>query len=406
MESEQALPLSGVKVLELATVVAAPTVGRIMATYGADVIKVEPPNGDLLRPVGQGQFLPAEADNNPLFDLFNTGKRMVVLNLKKPEGMAAFHRLLAGSDVFVSNIRAQSLLHLGLDYETLKARYPRLICAHFSGFGLKGPDVERPGFDSTAFWLRTGPSQDWLTPGAFPMRPSFAFGDLATASSFLSGVLMALYAREHTGHGTLVETSLQGSGIWCSASAILSAQYGRDYPVPRDEPWDPFSDYYQCADGEWLAVMEKEYSRDKATLARILGWPELLSDPELEDLPAMRRSGKLPQLSRRMQALMKTRPCREWETLFDANDIPNERLRHYREIPQDRQALANGCFDRVAYPDGKTAALAVPPIGFSDYGRRLSERTAPMGQDTAAVLEELGYTKEEVDRLAAAGVFG
>ena len=406
MDDMHTLPLTGVRVLELATVVAAPAVGRMMATYGADVVKVEAPDGDLLRPLGWGHSLPAETDNNPLFDLFNTGKRMVVLDLKKPEGMDAFHRLLSASDVFISNIRAQSLLHLGLDYETLKARYPRLICAHFSGFGRKGPDADRPGFDSTAFWLRTGPSQDWLTPGAFPMRPAFAFGDLATASSFLSGVLMALYARERTGRGTLVETSLQGSGLWCSACAVLNAQYGKAYPVPRDEPWDPFSDYYQCADGEWLAVMEKEYSRDKATLARILELPELLADPELADLTVMRQSGKVRKLSAKMEALMRTRPCAQWEALFDANDIPNERLRHYSEVSHDPQALANDCFDTVAYPDGKTPAMPVPPIGFSDYGRRKTVPAPPMGQDTRAVLAEAGYTEEELDTLAARGVLG
>ncbi|NLU24049.1 MAG: CoA transferase [Clostridiales bacterium] len=403
MEQNTSLPLKGVRVLELSTVVAAPTVGRIMATYGADVIKVEPPNGDLLRPVGRGQYLPAEANNNPLFDLFNTGKKMVVLNLKKPAGMEAFHKLLAGSNVFISNIRAQSLTHLGLDYDTLKGKYPRLICAHFSGFGLKGPDVERPGFDSTAFWLRTGPSQDWLTPGAFPMRPAFAFGDLATASSFLSGILMALYARGNTGHGTLVETSLQGSGIWCSASAVLNSQYGKGYPSHRNEPWDPFSDYYRCADGEWLAVMEKEYSRDKATLAKILDMPELITDPELLDLPTMRQYGRLQGLSRKMEALMRTKPCAYWEQLFDANDIPNERLRHYRDVCHDEQALANDCFDYVTYPDGKTAAMPVPPIAFSDYARLPTAATTPMGQDTDTVLAQLGYTEPQIAALRDAG---
>lgn len=395
----QNLPLAGIRVLELATVVAAPTVARIMATYGAKVIKVEAPSGDLLRPLGTGHQLPAEDGNNPLYDLFNSGKEMAAINLKTAEGMAVFHRLLSESDVFITNVRMRSLEKMGLGYDALKEKYPQLIYAHFSGFGLTGPDVDRPGFDSTAFWLRSGASQDWLTPGAFPVRPSFAFGDLATANAFLSGILMALLGRQTSGHGTMVSTSLHHSGIWCSASAVLNSQYGKTYPADRYAPWDPFSDYYECADGEWLAVMEKEYSRDKATLARILDMPELLTDPKLATLATMRESGALTELSHKMETLMRTRPAHEWEALFDANDIPNERLRHYHEIADDVQANANGVFDQVTYPDGKTAAMPTPPIRFSDYGRQITQSSGGIGADTDKVLRDLGYDEKEVAML-------
>lgn len=399
----QELPLKGVKVLELATVVAAPTVARMMATFGAEVIKVESLDGDLLRPVGAGFHLPTEPDNNPLYDLCNSGKKMVALDLKKPEGMAVFQQLLAQSDIFVTNVRMRSLEKMGLGYDTLKEKYPRLIYGHFSGFGLTGPDVDRPGFDSTAFWLRSGPSQDWLTPGSFPLRPAFAFGDLATASSFLGGILMALYARQTSGHGTLVSTSLQHGGIWCSACAVLDSQYGREYPVERYEPWNPFSDLYECADGEWLAVMEKEYVRDKATMARILDLPELLDDPQYCDLPTMRENGVVEVLSRKMETLMRTRPCREWEQLFDANDIPNERLLHYREVPQDAQAAANDVFDYVNYKDNKSIAFATPPIKFSDYGKLKMQQVGFIGADTDEVLADLGLPEEKIQQLHEIG---
>lgn len=399
----QELPLSGIRVLELATVVAAPTVARIMAMYGAKVIKVEAPGGDLLRPLGTGHQLPAQDGNNPLFDLFNAGKELAAIDLKSSEGMAVFHRLLAQSDVFITNVRMQSLKKMGLDYDTLEAQYPQLIYAHFSGFGLLGPDVNRPGFDSTAFWLRSGASQDWLTPGAFPVRPSFAFGDLTTANAFLSGILMALLARQTTHHGTLVSTSLHHSGIWHSASAVLNSQYGKEYPVDRYAPWDPFSDYYECADGEWIAVMEKEYSRDKTTLAQIFNMPELLTDPRMATLGTMRESGVLAEISCKMEALMLTRPAREWMTLLDANDIPNERLLHYREIADDAQADANGVFDYVTYPDGKCAAMPTPPIRFSAYDRSVTCPTGAVGTDTDQILRELGCSSEEIAALHESG---
>ena len=392
----QDLPLAGVRVLELATVVAAPTASRIMAAYGARVIKVEAPNGDLLRPLGTAHQLPAEDGNNPLFDLFNAGKELVSMDLKTTEGMTLFHRLLARSDVFITNVRMRSLEKMGLGYEALKEAYPRLIYAHFSGLGLTGPDADRPGFDTTAFWLRSGACRDWLTPGAFPMRPAFGFGDLATANAFLSGILMALLGRQATGHGTMLSTSLQHSGIWCSASAVVNSQYGKEYPTARHEPWDPFSDYYECADGEWLAIVEKEYTRDKAVLARLFDMPELLSDPRLSTLATMRQSGMRSGISRRMEALMRTRPAHEWAALLDANDIPNERLRHYREIADDPQANANDVFDRLTYPDGKTAALPTPPIRFSDFGRHETRPAGVIGADTDKVLRELGCSDEDI----------
>lgn len=395
----QDLPLTGIRVLELATVVAAPTVARIMATYGAKVIKIEAPNGDLLRPLGMAHQLPAEDGNNPLFDLFNSGKELTAINLKTEEGMALFHQLLAQSDVFITNVRMRSLEKMGLGYEDLKERYPQLIYAHFSGFGLAGPDVDRPGFDSTAFWLRSGGSQDWLTPGAFPVRPSFAFGDLTTANAFLSGILMALLGRQATGHGTMVSTSLHHSGIWYSASAVLNSQYGKEYPVDRYAPWDPFSDYYECADGEWLAVMEKEYSRDKETMARIFDMPELLTDPRLTDLGTMRDTGAMSEISHKVEAIMRTRPAHEWAAILDANDVPNERLRHYHEIADDEQANVNGVFDPVTYPDGKTASMPTPPIRFSDYGKQTTRPTGGIGADTSKVLHELGYSDEDIAML-------
>ena len=400
----QNLPLSGVRVLELATVVAAPTVARIMATYGAKVIKIEAPNGDLLRPLGTAHQLPAEDGNNPLFDLFNSGKELAAINLKTKEGMELFHQLLAQSDVFITNVRMRSLEKMGLGYEDLKGRYPQLIYAHFSGFGLTGPDVDRPGIDSTAFWLRSGGSQDWLTPGAFPVRPSFAFGDLTTANAFLSGILMALLGRQATGHGTMVSTSLHHSGIWCSASAVVNSQYGKEYPVDRYAPWDPFSDYYECADGEWLAVMEKEYSRDKETMARIFDMPELLTDPRLADLGTMRDTGVMAEISHKVEAIMRTRTAQEWAAILDANDVPNERLRHYCEIADDEQANVNGVFDQVTYPDGKIAAMPTPPIRFSEYGKQATRPTAGVGADTDKVLRNLGYSDHDIAALREAKV--
>ena len=224
MEQTKKMPLEGIRVVELATVVAAPTASRVLCAFGAEVIKVETKIGDEMRRAGEFEMVVCEDDKNPLFTIQNSGKRLTSIDLKNPDGKAAFLKLLETADVFLTNVRLPSLGRLGLDYETLHKAYPGLVYAHFSGFGPKGPDAAKPGFDSTAFWLRSGPMADWQVPGSFPFTPTYAFGDMATSSAFLSGILMALIGKKSTGMGTFVSTSLFASGIWCNAIGVVSHQ--------------------------------------------------------------------------------------------------------------------------------------------------------------------------------------
>ena len=157
MEQMKKMPLEGIRVVELATVVAAPTASRVLCAFGAEVIKVETKIGDEMRRAGEFEMVVCEDDKNPLFTIQNSGKRLTSIDLKNPDGKAAFLKLLETADVFLTNVRLPSLGRLGLDYETLHKAYPGLVYAHFSGFGPKGPDAAKPGFDSTAFWLRSGP---------------------------------------------------------------------------------------------------------------------------------------------------------------------------------------------------------------------------------------------------------
>lgn len=398
MEKEK-LPLHRLRVIELSTVVAAPVTARLLSDFGAEVIKVEvPPFGDLLRTTGAGYGLPAEDGNNPLFDQFNSGKKFISVNLKEPQGMEIFMSLLEKADIFLTNIRMPSLERMGLDYDTLKEKFPGLIYAHFSGFGLKGEESARPGFDMTAFWMRSGASVDPLAADSFPIRPSFAFGDIATASEFFAAILIAVIGRQETGRGTMVATSLLQSGIWCNASSIMDAQpqYGRSYPIDRYEPWDPFSDYYRCADGEWIAFMERNFDVDRFTFARIFDYPELTTDPELETLDRIRQSGRVREVTERLEQILLKKNSAEWKDIFDANDVAYEIARHFRDAAHDSQAAANGCFDQVDYPDDVVTAMPAPPFVFSEYGRREFQKSGCVGRDTKEVLGTLGYSEERI----------
>lgn len=401
------LPLQGYKVIELATVVAAPTAGRLLSDYGAEVIKIEmPPAGDPLREVGEMHMLPTEPGNNPLFDTFNSGKKLISVDLKKPEGFKLLTELLADADVFISNIRPQSLERLGLGYEALKERFPRLVYAHFSGFGLKGPDKDRPGYDTTAFWMRTGAVGDWLPDGGFPARPSYAFGDIVSAAYFLNGILMALLARERTGHGTMVSTSLFNTGIWTNAASVVNAQpqYGRVYPNSRYDPWNLFSDYYRCADGVWIAPVSKNYTVDRPLLARLFDAPELVEDPDCVTVSRMRKAGKLENVIRHVGEAVAKKTAAEWIELFEECDLPYETVGSVQTLYRDRQAWENGFFENVSYPDGSETAMPVPPIIFTEYARRGFAPQGELGADTDGVLASAGYSGESIERLKKDGV--
>jgi crotonobetainyl-CoA:carnitine CoA-transferase CaiB-like acyl-CoA transferase len=167
-------------------------------------------------------------------------------------------------------------------------------------------------------------------------------------------------------------------------------------------PWDPFSDYYQCSDGNWLAVIEKVYAKDKKIFAEIFNMPELLTDPDMETLVTMRDAGRVPEVTKKVEAAMLTRTAGEWQEILDGYDIPNELAVHYGQVYQDQQAWDNDCFEAVEYPEG-TTAMPMPPIEFSTYGRKPFEKSTAVGGNTTEVLRQAGYTDEEIETMRKNG---
>ena len=392
------LPLEGVKVIELATVVAAPVAGRMLADYGAEVIKIETaPFGDPARIIGSNHSLPIENGNNPLFDQLNSGKRFISLNIKSEEGKEALFRLLNEADIFLTNVRMKSLRNMGIDYESIKDMFPELIYAHFSGLGLKGAEANKPCFDQTAFWTRSGSATDVLAKGSLPPSMSFGFGDIVSSSEFLNGIMMALFARTNTGRGTLVSTSLLKSAIWCSSVSAINSQepYGVEYPIDRHRPRNPFAEFYRCSEGEWIGVFDRDYERNREYLAEILDMPMLVEDPDLVDLQSMRDADKIVLVTKTLEASFIKKPAEEWSKLLSARDIANEVAGHFANLYRDPQAVANGWFDEVDYNEGLTH-MPTAPIDFSEYRRKEICRTGSMGCDTDAVLKEIGYSAEEI----------
>ena len=395
------MPLEGIKVVELATVVAAPTAGRMLSAYGAEVIKVESLTGDDYRVAGNFECVVCEDYKNPLFTIQNSGKKLVSIDLKQPDGKKAMLRLLDGADVFLTNVRTGGLQRLGLDYESLHERFPRLVYAHFSGFGPKGPVASNPGFDSTAFWLRSGPMADWQVPGSFPFNPTYAFGDMATSSVLFSGILMALIGRECTGPGTRVDTSLFASGIWCNAVAVVShqPQFGGKRPLDPLRPADPFSQFYMCSDGKWIGIFDNEYQRDLPKFAKLFGMPDLVENPEYASLSALAESDAIVEFVQRLNELFLTRSSGEWREYLSSNNVSCEVMHCIRDVSTDEQALANGYVKELKFKDGLSVMMPRPPVHFSDYEQRDYVPTGRIGEDTDRVFMAMGYTEEEISQL-------
>ena len=404
MEKNMNMPLAGVRVVELATVVAAPTTSRMLCAYGAEVVKVETLYGDEMRRAGKTELTPYEDYKNPLFTVHNSNKRLTSINFKDPEGKAALLKLIGEADVFITNVREASLRRSGLDYDTLRESFPQLIYAHFSGFGPKGPVASNPGFDSTGFWLRSGPMADWQVEGSFPFVPTYAFGDMATSSVLLSGILMALLGREKTGRGTKVETSLFASGIWCNSVGVVETQFERRHLNPDPfRPADPFDTTYKCADGKWIGVYVNEYKKDKAKLAKLLGMEDILEDPRYDDIATLSESGVIVEAVKRCNEIFLTRTSAEWRELLSANSVSCEVMQSTCDVSRDSQAIENHYVEELEFADGLKVMMPCPPVHFSEYTRRPYEPTGEIGKDTDAVFASLGYSGEEIARLREKG---
>ena len=241
-------PLNGVKVVELCEWVAAPATVRILSEMGAEIMKVEPLHGDAQRTQGPGFGCEQNDTEDPTIDLNNTNKNWLALNLKSEEGFAVMDKLLSEADVFVCNLRDKALVKLGLDYETLAAKYPQLIWAQLRGYGEFGAEAGTPGFDAVCWAARGGVANCFREDGESPAIPPQAFGDYNAASIMAGGILAALFNRTRTGKGDKVTCNLYGAAIWGGNIGIMATQFGAPYPKSRKHVPNPFNNTYRTAE--------------------------------------------------------------------------------------------------------------------------------------------------------------
>ena len=402
--SEMNRPLEGVKVLELATFIAGPCCARFLADLGAEVIKVEAPNGDPLRFTAVNEGRPFGDQEDTSFCLENAGKKCVTLDTKSQAGREVLEKLLADCDIFITNWRQPALKRSGLDYETLKVKYPKMVMGYVSGYGEKGPDKDLPGFDFTAFFARGGVMGTMYDVDSSPMLPIAGFGDHQVGMYLASGVLAALYRARETGKGDQVTVSLFHTALWDIALFLQCNQYGdpsTQYPVSRKKIANPLNVAHKTKDGYWVQFAMPRYDFYYPTFMKALGRDDLIGDTRFFPQTALQEH--LVEFYEMLHDEVLKRSLSEVEVLMKEADLPYAVCQTWNQILVDEQAWASDALAKVTFPNGAERTMVRTPVIFSETGLSSYERASFLGEDTEAVLAQLGYSKEQVDAMIAAG---
>ena len=394
-------PFEGLKVIDCASFIAAPVAATLLADLGADVIKIEAPEGDPYRRTYLTVGLPASDRNYP-WEVDNRNKRALCLDLKRTESAEVLRRLVLGADVFITNLPLPVRERLGLAAATVRSINPRLVYASFTAYGESGPEAGKPGFDATAYWARSG-LMDLVKPDhtAPPSRPTMGMGDHPSATAFFGAIVTALYDRERTGRGAEVRSSLLANGLWSNAIMVQGQLNGLQFAPrqPRELAPNPFGNLYRCADGRWLNLTLSSEDKQFPLLMQALGLHDYLERPQLASLQACREHHRdtIAEFDRRFAA----HPLDYWRRELDARGLTFGVIASLADIDDDEQMRASGAL--VPFADGQGLTVN-SPFDLVGVEKVAPSRAPALGADSLAVLCDLGYDPAEIARLQAQGV--
>lgn len=398
-------PLQGIKVVEMATFIAVPAVGRILADMGAEVVKIESAKGDNLRYTAPNEGRPSDPHEDMNFDLENANKKGIVLDLRSEQGKEVLFKLLEQSDVFLTNWRPQALARQNLTYEDLKDRFPKLVYASLTGYGETGPDKDLPGFDYTAFFARSGWAGSLYQKGTVPSNLIPALGDHQGALTLTVGVLAALFKAKMTGVGDKVSTSLLHTAAWVQAFQIHGCQYGNEfggvsYPFDRRDNQLPYQPAVKTSDERFLQVMGPNYEIYFPKVMQAIGREDLIEHPVYSSQLKMQELGANGELYDIIQEAFTHKTAAEWIDILSELDVPVALCKTYEEVVTDEQAWATGVFHEMEYPRGAKAMVTIP-VHMESVGEFPYEKAPLLGADTVDVLEGLGYSPEEIEQMVS-----
>jgi crotonobetainyl-CoA:carnitine CoA-transferase CaiB-like acyl-CoA transferase len=391
---------SGLRVVDLASFIAGPSAAVILSDFGADVIKVEPPNGDPWRRGHQVPPQPRAKDAYP-WHLANRNKRGIALDLKSPSAGQILEKLVRWADVLIVNTPHPARRRLNLEYDDVLQWNPRLIYADVTGFGEKGPDADLPGFDITSYWARSGLLSMTRDAGEPPTWPVAGSGDHATAVGLYSAIVTALYRRERTGKGAYVTTSLLAEGVWSAGVSIQAALCGAEFfgLHDRKNPANAALNVYRAADDIWFVLI---VTPDKlADVAKAIGRTDLLTDPRFSD-PA-KLVANMPQLTAILDEIFGACPMAHWYDVFNGIHVTFGAVRGPQEVINDPQLRANGIIVPLEGAGGKLTTTISSPIQIHTVDKISAKRAPDIGEHNEEVLGQLGFTADDIDRLQASG---
>jgi crotonobetainyl-CoA:carnitine CoA-transferase CaiB-like acyl-CoA transferase len=395
--------LQELRVVELGVWVAGPSTAALLADWGAGVVKVEPPQGDPFRELFGALGYRPTTPNAP-FALDNRGKRSIAIDLQRAEGRAVLERLLANADVFVTNLRPRALERLGLDPDETLRRFPRLVYAAITGYGLTGPDRDLPAYDVGPFWARSGMALQLVPPGDPPPPIRGGMGDHATALGAVAAILAALLDRTTTGRGRVVDVSLLRTGAFLMGWDLgIQMALGRVAPAtPRTMSATPLLNCYRSKDGQWFFLTGLEADRHFPHLLRAIERPDLAEDPRFASAKERRRHGE--DLVGELDVVFRSRTMDEWAERFDQEQVWWAPAQSLEQVTTDPQLRAQHGFVPVRFPDGQVEESVAAPVAM--YERKAEEplEVPAVGEHGRQVLNEAGYDETEIEALAKAGV--
>ena len=394
---------SGLKVVDLASFVAGPGAAVILSDFGADVIKVEPPKGDLWRMANKVPPQPVAKDAYQ-WHMNNRNKRGMVLDLKSPDAGKILERLVKWTDVLIVNTPHLSRKKLKLEYDDVAQWNSRLIYADLTGYGEKGPDADLPGFDVTAYWSRTGLLSLMREAGSPPTMPFAGTGDNPTGVGLYAAIVTALYRREHTGKGSYVTTSLLAEGVWSASIAIQAALCEAKFSPRHDQknPANAGENVYKSSDDIWFVLV---VTPDKVSaIAEGIGRSDLLKDPRFADLAKL--AANMGQLTAILDETFSGQPFVHWREVFDKAHITYGLVQDPTNVIKDPQLSENGIVVPLEGAGGNLKSTISSPIQVHGVTKVPAKRAPELGEHNEEILKELGFDAKEIEDFHTSGTLG
>jgi crotonobetainyl-CoA:carnitine CoA-transferase CaiB-like acyl-CoA transferase len=398
-------PLEGIRVVEAGNWVAAPSTGALMADLGADVIKVEPLKGDVMR----NMFRPGRSphNQNPIdapFHVDNRGKRSIAVDLEQPKGAAKVRDIIATSQVFITNLLPARQQRFGLDPDTILETNSRVVHATLTGYGTTGPDANRPGFDVTAFFGRGAVIDTMTDPGQVAPYSRPGQGDHVTGLALFGAVLAALRLVDTTGTGQVVEVNLFGTAAWTMATDLSSVLVDMREPtkVDRFHRNSALSNRYQTSDGRWLFVNMP----DAAWWSRFctaIGADALINDHRFDT--SKTRRDNMEELVGLLDGIIFLHPLDHWSEVLDEHRLIWGPASTLTELAGDPQAEAIGMFPTIT-ADNETIRTVAAPFRIKDVDVRPRGPGPNIGEHTIEVLDSIGVSHDEIETLVSSQVVG